>query len=63
MFGRTLVRLFRDSKLPSVIPNSMPIVSRLDGIYSPKKADYCNHKSKCYCNRKTKQNEIKQKKN
>ncbi len=63
MFVRTSVRLFRDSKLPSVIPNTTTLVARLDGIYSPKKVDYCNHKSKCSCNKKQNKNEIKQKKN
>ena len=63
MFVRTSVRLFRDSKLPSVIPNTTTLVARLDGIHSPKKADYCNNKSKCSCNKKQNKNKIKQKKN
>tara|TARA_X000000950_G_scaffold258246_1_gene325472 strand:- start:1 stop:195 length:195 start_codon:yes stop_codon:yes gene_type:complete len=50
MFVRTSVKLFRDSKLPSVIPKMMPIITTLDGKESPKKADYCcNNKKKCSC--------------
>ena len=59
MFVRTSVRLFRDSKLPSVIPNTTALVARLDGIHSPKKADYCKHKTQVSFNKNKKKQKTK----